>query len=57
MKKTIKRGARYQDGWGRTWFVVCYDDITDMWLMRLCNYPAEGWFKTENIHNWKLISP
>ena len=57
MKKTIKRGARYQDGWGRTWFVVCYDDTTDKWLMRLCNYPAEGWFKAENIHNWKLISP
>ena len=57
MKKTIKRGARYQDDWGRTWFVVCYDDTTDKWLMRLCNYPAEEWFKAENIHKWKLISP
>ena len=57
MKKAIKSGARYQDGWGRAWFAVCYDDTTDKWLMHLCKYPGEGWFKTEKIHSWKLISP
>ena len=56
MKKIIKRGARYQDGWGRVWFAVCYDDTTDKWLMRLCDYPSEDWFKAENIRGWKLIS-
>lgn len=56
IKRTIKRGARYQDGWGRIWFVVCHDDTTDKWLMRLCSFPHEGWFGAETIHEWKLIN-
>ena len=52
----IKNGARYQDKWGRIWFVVNYDNITDKWLMRLCKFPYESWFSAEEIYKWKLIN-
>lgn len=56
IKKNIKIGARYQDKWGRIWFVVSYDNKTDKWLMRLCNFPYESWFRAEEIYKWKLIN-
>jgi len=54
--RPIKIGARYQDDWGRIWFVVCYDIITNKWLMRLCDYPNEDYFKAEVIQKWRLKS-
>lgn len=54
----IKHGAMYRDCWLRVWQVICYDDTSGKWLVRLAGYPYQTYFSAEKILNeWELISP
>ena len=54
----IKRGSIYRDGWGRRWQTVCYDDVTDKWLMRLWDTNHTDYFRTADIlQNFVLTKP